>query len=788
MRITELHSNWTFRNATAHVGFKRGNEPPNLWREASVPGSIHDDLIAAGIIADPFEKIHELGCQWVAEQDWEYRTTFEWSPENSLPLRALRFEGLDTVCRVFLNDVEIAAHDNFFLPLEIDVSERLRAGSNELRVRFDSSVRVGMERREAYFAKEGIAHDTNLFDERAFVRKPGYMSGWDWGPRLISCGFWKPVRLLEYDARILSFTVFQERQENGSYRVWSQTALTGNAELKTEFDGSTYEGDFDVIVDSPRLWWPNGEGEPHLYSATARLSTGQTIEKKIGLRTIRLLQEDDALGTSFEFEVNGRKVYIRGANWIPNDNFPARITGDDFLREVDACRKLGMNMLRVWGGGMYEQDGFYDACDALGMMVWQDFPHGCSYYPDDEEAQRVGAIEAEHHIRRLADRASLAIWCGNNETDVMWAGPWGGPEKAPKRYYGDNLYATTYPNACAAIDPSRPYIRSSPIGGQKDGKAWGDMHYWDVWHGRGDWHYYADSLTRFSSEFGFVSSCTPGAWDRADVPIEGSKASDSQVRWHDKTGKPWDVYRGFAELHYPPAKDLSEWIYTSQLNQRDALRFGIEHYRTNAYCRGTLIWQFNDCWPVESWAVEDYARRIKPAGFELARLYAAAMVSLEVSESELIVRAANDGAESRRDTVEVNFFGVDGTKVGCESFTINLAHGERQEIARISLSDKSRSQTVVRAAFASDPASATWRTLSEPKDMEWAAPKLTLAGGHLKVEGLAYDLVLNGDVRVEGQSLPGEKAVCLVNESVALAEVGDSLQGRSMAGAFTCRA
>lgn len=789
MRVTQIDQGWEFRLSSPGPGFHRPNSPAEVWRQATVPGCVHDDLIRCGVIADPFQKEFEAGCQWVGEEDWTYRTTFHWTP-NALRRRILRFEGLDTVCSIHLNGEEIARHENMFLPLEVDVSDTLIEGENEIEVRFQSAVRVGIERRKAYVEENGIAWDTNFFDERAFVRKAQYMSGWDWGPRLVSCGIWRPIELLEFESRITSFTVFQELLEGGAFRVWSETHLEAEADLETSFDGKSYKGDFDVVVQEPKLWWPNGEGEPFLYEATSRLDSGDEVSKRIGLRTIRLVREPDEQGESFEFEVNGRRVWSRGANWIPNDSFPSRLNVENYRTQLEICRDLGMNMLRVWGGGLYESDAFYDSCDELGLMVWQDFPYACSYYPDSPEYCEKAAQEAEFHVRRLRDRTSLAIWCGNNENDVMWQSRWGGAEKSPDRYYGEVLYRETLAGVCARLDPNRPYIHTSPIGGHDVEKSWGDEHYWDVWHGRGDWKFYAESSTRFSSEFGFASACGPAAWRRADIEPSQALRTHSAVRWHDKTNKPWEVFRDMVELHYPASEALEDWIYYSQLNQRDALRFGIEHYRMNEPCRGTLIWQFNDCWPVQSWAVQDYARKLKPAGFELQRLYAPVLLSIRVEEDEVVLLAANDRPVSFVYQAELRFVSTDGKTLHSETVDVQLAPSERKEILRASLRDFEKNETVVSAAFASAAKSATWRTLAEPKEMRWQKPKLCLDEElFLRVEGLAYDLVLDypdtgQPVAFESQHLIGSQAITFANDSIRIQRAGATsrIRARTLAG------
>lgn len=728
MRITELHEGWQFRLKDDGPGYYRPHHPDNFWRDAVVPGHVHVDLMRNGIIGHPFTAQNEWGCQWVDESEWVYQTSFDWLPDAGLPTRKLLFEGLDTICSIYLNEVLLAHHDNMFVPLEIDVSNALVEGTNLLRVVFESAVKVGDQRRNAYFEQEGLRHDTTFFDERAFVRKVQCMSGWDWGPRLVSCGIWQPVKLLEYASRITEFRVQQEPLADGKFRVWSTTTVEGTADWLTHFEGHpTFRGDFDVVVDQPELWWPNGYGGQPLYEAKAELSTGQTVTKRIGLRTIELRREADSYGESFSFFVNGREIWARGANWIPNDAFPSQISASDYREQVHTCKSLNMDMLRVWGGGLYESEAFYDACDSAGILVWQDFPFACSYYPDDNEFQERLSIEATHQVKRLRDRACLALWCGNNENEQMWDQRWGESDLVPPRYYGKVLFDELLASVVNELSPRTAYIPTSPTGknpnienGSSNDGGYGDQHYWDAWHGRGDWKYYAESTARFSSEFGFASSCSEECWAQAGLDVHFKKPDDPIVRWHDRTRKPWDIFRGFVELHYPEAETLEDWIHFSQLNQRDALRFSIEHYRISDFCKGTLIWQFNDCWPVQSWAVQDYARNLKPAGAELQRLYAPILVAIKQHDSCVDLYVANDSPDPLGDTLWIEVLALSsGSVLKRVEQPFTLADGSRALIASVDISLWKADSIVIRAGLTTKEVITRWVLCVEPKDAAW---------------------------------------------------------------------
>jgi beta-mannosidase len=772
-RIRELNDGWQFAAASwldaagapGKLGFSR-----HEWLPARVPGHVHLDLVRHGIIADPFGARAELGCQWVDEQAWVFEKTIDFTPDPLLPRRVLRFEGVDTIARVYLDGELLAEHDNMFVPLEIDVTQKLARGSSRLRVELESAPRVGRERRARYLAQEGLPDDVARFDERAFVRKAQYMFAWDWGPRLTSAGIWRGVSLIEFAARLLDVHVLQKHLPDGRVELRFASRVEGEgsvAHVVEGSDGALGEPVLDgqsLIVERPALWWPAGLGRQALYrvesfllppGAQGRGSIAQIAldrrEQRVGLRRVRLLRERDAQGESFEFEVNGAPLYAVGANWIPDSSFPSVVDRARILAQARRALDMNMNMLRVWGGGLYESDEFYSVCDELGLLVWQDFPFACSYVPDDEPEQAVLRREATANIERLRNHPSLVVWCGNNENLTMWHSKWGRPAPQPARYYGEKLYDGTLPELLRKLDPERAYVASSPIGGENanDGDI-GDQHYWDVWHGRGDWKHYQDSRARFASEFGFAGAPGFSVWRKmypGDPEWSRRDARDPIARWHDKTGKGYDTFLGYVELHYPAARDLEEHLYFSQLNQRDALRFGIEHYRRVAGCRGSLIWQLNDCWPVQSWAVLDSDGAYKAAAFELRRLYAPAHHSLEhqvgASLARLWTVLDNSHVGVRGEAVLEARRLSDGALLERWSRPVELAPGERRVALEARLDTLPPADTVLLASFLG---ASSFRLLSEPKDARLAAPKLTITehaeGLRLRSDRPVIDLML----------------------------------------------
>ncbi|MBC8066442.1 MAG: glycoside hydrolase family 2 protein [Chlorobia bacterium] len=746
LRTTYLHSGWEF----AEAGWQKGGDEylasPG-WLSAQVPGHVHVDLVKHGIIADPFSGMNELGCQWIDERDWSYRTTFEWRPDPENPRRILHFEGLDTVCEVFLNDAKIADHDNMFLPLEADVTESLVAGTNTIRIDFQSAVRVGRERREAYFKEQGLPLDTERFSERPFIRKAQYMSGWDWGPRLVSCGVWKPVKLVECQARIADVKVQAKAVAGSKFRLDIESSWS---------EGSDYIVLHEIIADGQLVdrFHDDGGCEIHIPARIPQapivahvvtslfdgtVEEGELLDEvvtPIPTSSVQLLQEADEYGESFEFVLNGKKIWARGANWIPDHSFPSTVTRAQYRDRLEKAKDMGFNMLRVWGGGLYESDDFYELCDELGILVWQDFPFGCSYYPDTGAWLDEVRKEAEFHVKRLRNHPCLALWCGNNENEEMNYSKWGRSASHPPRYYGENFYNDVLPDAVARLDPKTSYIRTSPIGnapvddpvavkqqGPNSG-GYGDQHCWDVWHGRGDWKHYAESTGRFSSEYGFGSSCSLATWDKVldewaeDYPFS---MDDAVLKWHDKTRKGWETFVGYTKLHYPESKMLSDWVYYSQLNQRDALRLGVEHYRRSAFCRGSLIWQLNDCWPVQSWAILDSDGNYKALAYELRRLYADHLLSIERHNDAVKVHAINDDGEDVSDSVSLDAYELSTGKhlgqIGTASF--ELGGDDRKVVLEASVKGLSVPDTLLVASWGENLA---WQLLAEPKNARFAPP------------------------------------------------------------------
>ena len=684
-----LSEGWVFREENPSP---IPNSHPGAWLPARVPGHVHLDLHQNGVIADPLVRMHERGVQWVDEVDWTYRCEFSVDQADLADGRhVLCFDGLDTIATIVLNENVIGETDNMFVAHELEVTSALLAGANVLEVRFASAQRVAEERLAALGAGDEEAADLASRPDRlgltprSMVRKAQYMFGWDWGPRLRSCGIWQDVKLLTVPLARITATAWDASFEPGGRCIVSvrvdldgdadglevMAHLTGHgAEVRSGVDVKDGRAEVKLMIDDPQRWWPAGHGEQPLYDlALSLVSDGEAIDERslrIGLREVALIREPDEAGETFAFEVNGKLIFAKGANWIPVHSFPS-IGSERLQTLMHLARDCGMNMLRIWGGGVYESESFYDLCDELGLLVWQDFPYACAQYPDDEPAVAVAASEARAAVRRLRNHTSLALWCGNNEN--QWLRLLGAFGRPIPRLCGEVLYDKVLPDVVAEEDPGRPYWPGSPFGTGPDpsGDHDGDSHYWNVWHGAGDWRHYEKCRARFVSEFGFsgppAQRTLEEALDPSDLGVD-----TPGMRWHDKTSKGYGTYLGYIALHYPEPATFDDLIYYGQLNQADAMRFGIEHFRRlRPHTMGTLVWQLNDCWPVQSWAWVDYQLRPKAAWYAARRFYAPLLLSLVLDDERVTAHLVNDGNSARTGVIELRALTPDGTVVWTHS-------------------------------------------------------------------------------------------------------------------------
>jgi len=825
-RVTELRS--VTPGNTDGVSLGQASRPGhrNLpWMPASVPGHVHLDLMEAGVICDPFYRLNERGVEWVDETDWVYETRFH--VESLVTDNVyLLFHGLDTIAEIYLNGLLLGCTDNMYIPHEFLVGDKLNAGhgadgENILRVVFEAAYRIGSERYKAWddAGNPSMPGHWDVWDARAFVRKAQYMFGWDWGPVLNSCGIWKPVelaqipvaRFLDYRYEVLSHNSDRAVVEVEAFIERAPSALGETISMLLKIDGGTPitasvnvpEGSGRigckavVTIENARLWQPNGLGDQSLYPVEIELKGDGFIDRmrgNIGIRTIELLCEPDAdgIGEGFKFRVNGADLFIKGANWIPSYSFPSHEKIGNLLKDA---RDAGFNMLRVWGGGLYESEEFYRQCDHYGIMVWQDFPYACSFYPDIDEYADAARHEAEIAVRRLRSHPSLAVWCGNNEIDAMYRTSKG---NLPPRFVGEPIFHEILPDVVAKEDPGRIYRPSSPFGGEDPNASnIGDHHNWDIWQGKGDWIHYADCRSRFASEFGFAASCGLAAW-KTCLADDDRSARSTAVRWHDKTRLGYDNYLRLIRLHFPDPETLEDMVYYSQLNQAEALKFGIEHCRRiKGTCWGTLFWQFNDCWPAHTWAVIDSAHDRKAAYFACKRFYAPVLLSLVRSGNTVEAHIVNDRQGGIEGKLVLSLKGFDGSILAQERMTISAGANSAAMICRFEIGQSKgiERQVYVHGALIlcsdTEESAATENILflSEPKELEAPETYITAdisdLGGERMVVTLSTEsfapyvwLRLKDDAILDIEDnffhlQPGERRSLIITKSVNVASAGE---------------
>jgi beta-mannosidase len=677
MHIQPLTGAWQFRQVGAS---QRGVEE---WLPATVPGGVHTDLLALGRIPDPFVGDNERRVQWVAETDWEYRYRFAVAPDLlRQPHIWLVCDGLDTLATVRLNGHELGHAANMFRQYRWDVKPLLKADENELRIVFDSPVRFAAAQ-QAHRPLPGVSQ---AIPGGPHLRKAPCQFGWDWGPQLPPIGIWKGIRLEAMGGARLADVHLRQHHRDGQVTVsavlslerWTDQPLVAQLRIVAP-DGDDVVGEttvsantasLDLSIPSPQLWWPNGYGQQPLYRVSVTLHQGQDLldrrQYQLGLRTLELRQEEDEWGRSFKFIVNGVPIFAKGANWIPADSFPTRTTTDSLEALIRAAAQTHQNMLRVWGGGFYEDGRFYDLCDRYGILVWQDFVFSCSIYPlDDPDFLENVRVEVVENIRRLRHRASLALWCGNNEMEWGWADwDWDKPGLQELKATYDRFFHHTLAGWCAAEDPDHAYWPSSPSSGvpfeDPNGHYQGDAHYWDVWHGRQPFTAYRSQYPRFMSEFGF----------QALPPLDTIRTYAAEPDWnmtsyimeqHQKnaSGNALMVAQMLDSFRLP--WDFESLVYLSMVLQAEGIRYGVEHWRRHPRrVSGTLYWQLNDCWPVASWSSLDYFGRWKALQYAARRFYAPLLLSIEDDPPYQSLFLSSDWLEAWQGSVQWALTTLDG--------------------------------------------------------------------------------------------------------------------------------
>lgn len=687
----ELDCGWTFREF--------GQED---WLPAQVPGSNFTDLWRAGRIEDPYFGDAEPRLQWIERADWEYRCTFDvTADELAGDGVALVFDGLDTLCDVRLNGADLLSSDNMFRSYRVEVRDRLRVGANELAFHFRSPVLYGEARQVADGFTYPAENDKTDAHASVHVRKAPYHFGWDWGPKYVPSGVWRPVwldvvrrgRIVDVQYRI---DALSEAQAVLAFDV--EIEGEGEVEITCDVPGITpvLGATARVLIDNPRLWWPNGLGEAFLYRFTATLRDDAGVidraTTRVGLRTIRVRNEPDAIGECFEIEVNGRRTFMKGANYIPSDSFLERVTPERYAQLFRDAVDANMNMLRVWGGGTYESDLFHDLADEHGILIWQDFMFSCTLYPSDPAFLANVAEEARQQIRRLRRHPSLALWCGNNEVSLgiaywNWPTTFAYPAELFERLVAANrdLFERLLRDLATEHDPDRFYLPSSPIGFWNDpaDDAHGDNHYWGVWHGEEPLSAYAERVPRFMSEYGFQSYPDIASVERFTDPddrVVGSAA----LALHQKHPRGDAIIGRFLRQHYGEPRDFASFCTLSQLTQADGLRIAFEaHRRAMPRCMGSLYWQFNDCFPAISWSSIDFFGRWKALHYQAARSFASLILSTEPVEGGFAIHAVSDLRDPVEGELVIELIDFDGTVRWRSAERVTVAANTAAIVARV---------------------------------------------------------------------------------------------------------
>ncbi|NML57598.1 beta-mannosidase [Chryseobacterium cheonjiense] len=774
-----INAQFSGRNLSSEKwNFKNAKE--NNWLAASVPGTVHLDLMKNNVIPDPFKDENEKKVQWVENEDWEYQTKFTVSQkELSNQNIDLVFSGLDTFSEIYLNGKLIQTTDNMFRKWTIPVKQYLIIGENILQVKFRSAVNTGKQLAEK-------VPFTIPESPRSFVRKAQYQFGWDWGPRLVTAGIWKDVQLNFWN---------QAKLEN--IKIEQKTITRQKVELNiyTEISADN-EGKYSVLINNkintirlkkgkntilipftvnkPNLWQPNGWGTPNLYDVKITLQKdNKLIDKKserIGLRTVELIQEKDEKGKSFYFKVNGKPMYAKGTNWIPGDSFSPRMPKEKYQKLIKDCKEAHMNMIRVWGGGIYEDDEFYKACDENGILVWQDFMFAGSFYPADKNFQKNVELEVKDQVERLQNHASLALWCGNNEIDeaiVNW-----GYQKQFKYSKEDSLqvwkdynkiFYEIIPNAIQkyAVSDKQIYWPSSPsIGwGHQESLSEGDSHYWGVWWGEQPFEIYNEKVPRFASEYGFQGMPTLETTKSMFSGKADLNFQNGTIKAHEKHSRGWEIIENYMKRDYNIPKDFVKYNYISQLLQARGMQIAIEaHRRAKPYNMGTLYWQLNDCWPVVSWSSIDYLGNWKALHYQLKRSFENQVILTEEKDGILNFYGINDGLNAIENVTlefEVNNFKGENILTAVSNKKQNLEGNIKFDSASISelIGDGDKNELFLNVILRGKDEKVIAETnyfFAKPKDLKLPKPHLTIrkispTEIEVSTDVLAKDVYLIGD-------------------------------------------
>ena len=778
----ELNEGWKFKQARL-----------SNWYPATVPGVVHTDLMDNKIIEDPFFRLNERGMQWIDKEDWIYQTTFQLTPKMMGRENIdLIFKGLDTYADVYLNEKKILEANNMFREWKTSIKPDLKPGENVLKIYFHSPIKVDIPKWDAlpyqYEAGNDQSENGGVFNKKVsvFARKAGYHYGWDWGPRLVTSGIWRPVYVEAWDnARINDVFIRQPEVSKSRASLIGEVEILADKEIDQANVTITEAASGRVLagqtvslqkginkislpfsIKSPKLWWSNGLGEPHLYSfrtdLTVNNQTSDAWTEEVGLRSLKIINRPDKDGKTFYVELNGIPVFAKGANYIPQDNFLPRVTPGQYEKTILDAANANMNMLRIWGGGTYESDLFYQLCDRYGILVWQDFMFACSLYPAEGELLENIRQEAIDNVKRLRNHACIALWCGNNECNDAWFN-WGwqkrykaqNPEYEQKiwKQFNDQ-YNVTLPQVVEEYAPESFYWPSSPFarydGGSDDRN--GDRHYWEVWHGKKPIEMYNKERSRFFSEYGFQSFPEFESVKRYAPRQEDWDIYSEVMMSHQRGGMHAnELIETYLLNEYRKPRNFEAFLYMNHVLQGDAIKTAIEaHRRDMPYCMGTLFWQHNDCWPVASWASRDYYGRWKAQHYFARKAYRDILVSpIADEDGQLKVQIVSDRHKACNGRLEVKVMKLTGEVLNSYKRNVIVDANSSKALFSVPLDEAlkgvRKEDVFIHAVLLTDKGNSNYTNnyfLVKQKEVNY--PKAQLATSVQPIEG-GFEVTLSSD-------------------------------------------
>lgn len=751
-----LHENWHFKAIDTLD-----------WKTATVPGNVFTDLLSHQIIEDPFIKNNEEKVQWISNKNWEYKTDFYLSKKILEKKNIeLNFDGLDTYTSIYLNDSLLGQTNNAFRKFSFDI-KRLAKKENNLKIIFKSFDEIETEKaaKNPYQLPEG---------KRIYTRKAQFQYGWDWGPKLNTAGIWKDISINAWnDYKIEDFLIKQLSVNKKEANLLFEIKKLSNIELDKEISYEIYIDEKlveksneiykgyswikKIKIQNPKLWWTHNLGEPYLYNIKVIVKKDNiildSISSKYGIRTIKLINKKDSIGESFYFELNGKPVYTKGANYIPQNSFQNKVTHQQYEKLLSDVVNSNMNMLRVWGGGIYENDIFYDLCDEKGILVWQDFMFACAMYPGDTEFLANIKEEAEQQVKRLRNHASIALWCGNNENSEGWK-RWGWRENRGKKEIQDiwNDYLAVFTDILPKVvaeNSETDYWETSPKYGRGNPKyeLEGDAHDWWIWHDEYPFEHLENHPTRFMSEFGFQSFPSFETINYINQKDTVDIKTDA-IKLHQKHERGFQLIEDYMARDYTIPTNDDDYVYVSQLLQAKGIVMGIEAQRRGKpYNMGTLFWQLNDVWPAISWSSIDYFGNWKALQYKAKKSFDDVLISSIIKNDSVKTFVINDTFKNIKGDLTLKIIDFNGKGIWSESKEIEVLENSSKNYHYFSLDKVDRNSSLLVSEFNTEK---SYFYFTNPKDLqlplgEIAKEIMTTKGGFsitLKSNVLQKDVFL----------------------------------------------